>query len=182
MGSVGRDRVRQALSDTAKFLDSIVDQTMKGINKGQSLNDILHGIKLDEDLLKKPYLRPVYDDPHFIVHNLWRQYCGWWDFNPAHLRPVKDSLLAEEICQLTGGAEKVARRAIDVASKGDLNLAVQLIDYAVKAKPSSRDVHEAAVKIYSLKVAAEPSTMAKGVYRSFLVDSENFLDGTKSNL
>jgi len=118
----------------------------------------------------------VYDDPHFIVHNLWRLYCGWWDLNPAHLRPVKDSVLSKEICNLTGGIEKVLRRVYDVAGKGDLDLAVQLVEYALKADPNRRDSHEAAIKIYGMKEQAEASTMAKGIYRAARADSENFLD------
>jgi len=176
---VGKARIRQALSDTAKFLDSICDQTLDAINKGLPLNEILHTIKLDQELLKKPYLRPIYDDPYFIVHNLWRRYCGWWDFNPAHLRPVKDSVLSQEICQLTGGVEKILRRVHDLADKGQLDLAVQLVEHARKAEPNSRACHEAAVKVYGLKENAEPSTMAKGIYRSAKDDSVNFL---QSNL
>lgn len=50
--SVGCDRVRQALDDTSRFLDSIIEQTLQRINKGQSLNEILHSIQIDQDLLK----------------------------------------------------------------------------------------------------------------------------------
>jgi len=207
--SVGKERVKQALTDTAKFLDSINNHTLAAINRGESLNQVLHTLKLDQELLKvsvhitwsllafligfsnvfvlfssqKPYLRPVYDDPHFIVHNLWRLYCGWWDFNPAHLRPVKDSDLSQEICQLTGGVEKIVRRVHVLADKGQLDLAVQLVEYALKADPNRRDSHEAAVKVYELKVQTEVSTMAKGIYRAAKADSEKFLAKTvKSSL
>ena len=41
---------------------------------------------LDPDaLLARPFLRPVYDDPAFVVRNVWRRYGGWWDGNPARL-------------------------------------------------------------------------------------------------
>ena len=43
---------------------------------------------------QRSYLRPNYDDPTFIIHNLWRLYAGWWDYHPAHLRPAKDADLA----------------------------------------------------------------------------------------
>jgi alkyl sulfatase BDS1-like metallo-beta-lactamase superfamily hydrolase len=96
---------------------------------------------------------------------------------------VKDSVLSSEICQLTGGIDKILRRAHDLTDKGDLNLAVQLVEYALKADPTRRDSHEAAVKIYSLKEETEPSTMAKGIYRGAKNDSERFLKGqVKSTL
>ena len=134
-------------------------------------------------LFQKPYLRPVYDDPHFIVHNLWRLYCGWWDFNPAHLRPVKDAVLSQEICQLTGGIEKILRRVHVLTDKGQLDLAVQLVEYALKANPNRRDSHEAAVKVYTLKEKSEASLMARGIYRAAKADSERFLEqNVKSSL
>jgi hypothetical protein len=37
------------------------------------------------DLLERPYLRPVYDEPEFVVRTVWRLYGGWYDGNPAHL-------------------------------------------------------------------------------------------------
>lgn len=43
---------------------------------------------------QRPYLRPNYDDPSFIIRNLWRLYAGWWDQHVAHLRPPPDADLA----------------------------------------------------------------------------------------
>ena len=40
---------------------------------------LLHGVKLPTDLMEKPYLRPVYDDPRFLIRMVWRRYGGWWD-------------------------------------------------------------------------------------------------------
>ena len=117
------------------------------------------------------------------MHNLWRLYCGWWDFNPAHLRPVKDAVLSQEICQLTGGVEKMLRRVHDLTDKGQLDLAVQLVEYALKANPNRRDSHEAAVKVYTLKEKSEASLMARGIYRAAKADSERFLEqNVKSSL
>jgi len=75
---IGKDRVKQLLSDTAAFLEDVCSQTMTAMNQGMRLADIVKGITIPEHLLEKPYLRPVYDDPRFIVHNLWRHYAGWW--------------------------------------------------------------------------------------------------------
>ena len=37
---------------------------------------------------RTPYLQPVYDEPEFVVRNLWRLYGGWYDGDPAHLKPA----------------------------------------------------------------------------------------------
>ena len=52
LNSVGKERINKALSDTAKFLDSICNHTLAAINRGESLNHIVHSLNLDQELLK----------------------------------------------------------------------------------------------------------------------------------
>ena len=44
--------------------------------------------------MERPYLQPVYDEPEFIVRTVWRLYGGWWDGNPATLKPAPERALA----------------------------------------------------------------------------------------
>ena len=69
---VGEQRVHQALTETAFLLESIVEQTLDFINQGLPLNEILHRVHPPQQLMKRTYLRPVYDEPEFIIHNIWR--------------------------------------------------------------------------------------------------------------
>jgi len=55
-------------------------------------------------------LRPLYDEPEFVVHNIWRLYGGWWDGNPAHLHPPGERAVATEVAELAGGADTLAWR------------------------------------------------------------------------
>ena len=84
----GADRVTTLLGDAAKLLDTIHDQTLALMNEGKTLDQVVAGVKMPLDLLSKPYLQPTYDDPEFLVRNIWRLYGGWWDGDPAHLKPA----------------------------------------------------------------------------------------------
>ncbi len=111
---VGADRVRQALTDTADLLDSLVDQTLAVMNAGGRLDDAIHTVRVPAALEARPYLRPVYDEPEFIVHTVWRQYGGWWDGNPATLKPAPERALATELAALAGGPRVLADRALEL--------------------------------------------------------------------
>src|SRR3954471_19170260 len=124
---VGAERVREALTDTAELLESLVEQTLAMMNEGARLDDILHTVRAPEHLLAKPYLRPVYDEPEFVVRNLWRLYGGWYDGNPATLKPAPDAAIALETAALAGGALRLAARAEELAGEGDLRLACHLV-------------------------------------------------------
>src|SRR4030095_10703430 len=68
----GRERIQHAAGETAELLESLSDQVLALMNQGERLDTILHSVKTPEHLLERPYLRPVYDDPAFVIRNLWR--------------------------------------------------------------------------------------------------------------
>jgi alkyl sulfatase BDS1-like metallo-beta-lactamase superfamily hydrolase len=162
---IGSDRVREALDDTATLLELLHDETLAMMNAGATLDDIVNTVHAPPYLLEKPYLRPVYDEPEFVVRNVWRLYGGWFDGDPAHLKPAPAVTIAREVATLAGGARAVADRALSVADAGDLRLAAQLAEWAALAAPDDADVQRARADVYARRVAAESSTMAKGVFR-----------------
>lgn len=161
---VGGERVVQTLRDTAALLDSLHDQTVELMNKGAGLNEIIHTVKGPEDLLAKPYLRPIYDEPEFVVRNVWRFYGGWFDGDPAGLKPARDAAVADEIAALAGGADRIAARAKELADGGDFRTASHLIETALLAAPDDPSIHGVRTEIYEKRAASEASTMSRGVF------------------
>ncbi|MDH3642055.1 MAG: MBL fold metallo-hydrolase, partial [Gammaproteobacteria bacterium] len=84
----GAARIRAVLTDVAEALELLVAETIKLMNDGAKLNDIIHAVHVPQAVLDKPYLRPMYDEPEFVVRNIWRMYGGWYDGNPANLKPA----------------------------------------------------------------------------------------------
>lgn len=160
----GAGRVREALTDTASLLESLHDQTVALMNEGASLDVVIHTVRAPEALLAKPYLRPVYDDPEFIVRNVWRLYGGWWDGDPSTLKPAPGRELAEEIAAIAGGAARLAERARELSAEGRLRLAAHLAELAAAAAPDDPSAMETASAVYEARAAEEPSTMAKGIF------------------
>jgi len=174
---IGADRVRQALGDTAELLDSLVEQTLRVMNEGGRLDDAIHSVRAPAHLEAAPYLRPVYDEPEFVVHTVWRLYGGWWDGNPATLKPAPERALAAELAQLAGGAGALAERALELlhqaaeAEAGDagaadrsLRLAAHLAESAWLAQPGERAVQEARQAVFTARAERATSTMARGVF------------------
>lgn len=160
----GADRVREALEDTASLLESLHQQTIALMNDGARLNDILHAVQVPAGLTDKPYLRPIYDDPEFIVRNIWRFYGGWYDGDPANLKPAPTAALASELADLAGGADALAARAEALVAAGELRLAGHLAELAVAARPGDAGLHRVREAVNNARVNAEPSLMAKGIF------------------
>ena len=163
---VGADRVEAILTDTADLLEHLHDRTVTLMNEGASLDDVLHGVRAPDGLLEKPYLRPIYDDPEFVVRNVWRLYGGWYDLDPSSLKPARAAELGAEVAALSGGAERLAGRARELAADGNLRLAGHLAELAWKAAPKQAEVRAARAEVNEARAAAEPSLMAKAIFRT----------------
>lgn len=161
----GRDRIRRVLIDVATTLETLVGETLAMMNAGAKLNDIIHTVKVAPEILERPYLKPLYDEPEFVIRNVWRMYGGWHDGNPAHLKPATDASLGGELASLAGGAQVLAQRALEIATSGsDLRLACHLIEFAAGAAPEDKEVHAIRAQVYQKRRDGESSLMAKGIF------------------
>lgn len=173
----GRERIARVLDEIATALETIVRDTLALMNEGATLDTILHTVRVPDDLLERPYLQPVYDEPEFVVRNVWRRYGGWYDGSPARLKPAPDGVLAAELAALAGGASALAARALELADGDELRLAGHLADLAALAAPDDREVHAVRADVYARRRQAETSLMAKAIFGSAASDSRAIADG-----
>jgi alkyl sulfatase BDS1-like metallo-beta-lactamase superfamily hydrolase len=159
----GAQRISRVLTDVAEALEKLVRETVAMMNTGARLNDIIHSVSIAQDVLDKPYLRPTYDEPEFIVRNIWRLYGGWHDGNPANLKPAREAALARELAALAGGANRLAERALSLVAQ-DARVACHLAELAVLAEPDSKHAHAIRAEVFQARRNGETSLMAKGIF------------------
>jgi len=168
----GRERIARVLDEIASALENLVRDVLAMMNQGCTLDEIVHTVRVPDDTLAKPYLRPYYDEPEFVVRGVWRQFGGWWDGAASRLKPSPDAHVATVLASLAGGADVVMARARRAASEGDLRLACHLADIAGWAAPDDPSIHAARSEIYLARRKAEPSLMAKGIFLAAAKDSQ----------
>jgi alkyl sulfatase BDS1-like metallo-beta-lactamase superfamily hydrolase len=169
----GAADVRRALTETAELLESLVDQVVAQMNAGATLDQVIARVRVPEALLARPYLAPIYDEPEFVVRNLWRLYGGWWDGDPARLKPARDAALGAEVAALAGGVGRLTARAAELAAAGELALASHLVELAAHAAPDDAAVHRVRADVYAARARAERSLMARGVFTEAADDSKS---------
>ena len=147
------------------------------MNAGEVLDTIIHSVRVDPDLLAKPYLRPLYDEPEFVVRNIWRQFGGWWDGAPSRLKPSPDAQLAAELADARRGRRPSrSTRAGDAAEPATSGSRRHLADLAGWAAPDDRAVHGVRADVYRARRAAETSLMAKGIFAGAMRESKAVAD------
>jgi alkyl sulfatase BDS1-like metallo-beta-lactamase superfamily hydrolase len=171
MPIVGGARVTQALSDTAEWLEHLVHETVARMNAGATLDEIVHDVTPPRHLAERPYLQAIYDEPGYVVRNIWRLHGGWWDGVASHLKPAPERALGREVAALAGGLTPLLDRARALLATGDLALASHLVDWAVAAEPDSRSAHDLRARIYETRAADATALMTRGIFSSTAADS-----------
>jgi len=162
----GAARVRAALTDTAAYLRSLVEQTLTLLNRGVTFDQIILRVQPPKELANRAYLQPVYDHPEFIVRNVLRYFGGWWDQNPAMLMPASYDAQAAEIVRLAGGPAALVARARALAANGNLRLACHLADWAARGAPDDAEALQAQAELFNARADEQESLMAENIFRA----------------
>ncbi len=171
----GKERIATTLRNAAALLRSIFDQTLEMMNAGLTLNEILHSVKAPEELINLPYLRPVYDEPEFIVRNVWREFGGWYGGDPAELKPARKDALARELLSLIADKRTFISRVEELSDSpvdADQRLAGHLAELAYRADASDPDARALRARVFRRRAELELSLMSKGIFNSAAMEAE----------
>ncbi len=165
---LGAEAVRDACLDTARALRWLHDEVVRRLNAGMWAEQILAEVNaLPPELASKPYLRPIYGCPTFVVHGILRRYGGWFDGNPSHLFPARSAAIAKEVVTLAGTVP-LLRRARDLQQNGDVQLALHLVDFILDASDAAAAAEALQLKseLLEARAALEPSFIARNILKN----------------
>jgi len=168
----GKERSAQVLRDGAAVLEHLVRECLALMNRGATLDQVLHAVTAPAKYLSKPYLHAQYDDPEFLVRAIYHLYAGWFDGHAAHLKPAKAADLAAELAHLTGGADRLAARASVLAEQGNTRVAAHLAELASEAAPDDKSVQAVRARVLQTCIEREGSLMGKAFLAVYRRDAE----------
>ena len=152
------------------------------MNQGKSLNEVFHQVKIPTEIQKKPWLRPVYDDPKFLIKMIWKRYGGWWDGEYDRLLPDTRENEAKEWVDLCGGTDLIIDKALENLRKKKIELAAHLIEVAYYADKQNKKLHAARKEIYSSFSKIQDSSMARNILNhAALSSNEQKRDSASEN-
>ena len=158
---LGAEEVRGVLTDYRDAVRYIHDETVKGMNRGLTPDELAATVRLPERLANKDYLRPFYGHPEWGVRSVFAGYLGWFDGNPTNLFRLPPREEAERFAELAGGVENLrsaARGALDGGDGADAQWAAQLADRLLVLDPRDEDAKN--VKADALTELARRSVTA----------------------
>ncbi|MEI7248195.1 alkyl/aryl-sulfatase [Pectobacterium carotovorum] len=138
----GTADVKAALTAYRDGIKSIWDQTMAGIAKGMTPDELVQTVKLPPELAKNPYLQEYYGSVAFTVRGIYVQQAGWFDGNATHIYPLTEKDRATRLLAMTGGQATMLKSAEKALSSGDFQWAAEQADYVLAVEPHNSEARK----------------------------------------
>jgi alkyl sulfatase BDS1-like metallo-beta-lactamase superfamily hydrolase len=161
----GKDNIDAILANYARAIRYVHNETVKGINEGLTVEQIRQRVHLPDDLKGLPYLQPFYGRVEWSVDGIYKEYTGWYDFDPAHLNPGPKAKLDQALVDASGGPVTILKRASQALEAGDSQLALELAEVVLGADSSNAEAHTIAYKALDKLANAAINTVERNIYR-----------------
>lgn len=158
--------IRNCLLKSAQYLYFIQDHVVACLNKSMILEDTINSLKLPDELMNSKWLPPVYGHPVFIARSIFKRYAGYYSGHPAELFPPDYADVGREVVHLSGGADAIMRRIVQLREEGRMALACQLAEWLVEAIPDSADAWGLYGLMFKNRAEAEVNVQARGCWNS----------------
>jgi len=167
--------INELLSVNIELLNYLEDSVVRAANEGHNLEQMVEEIQLPPHLADGPYLKQVYSRREFAIYNIWRRYCGYFDFSPSGLLPRPRREVAGVVRQLIGNDQAILSRAEELMRQGQLQLALETLDVILKVDYEDRAARKLRHEILRKMVETDECLMSRNVWVHYLEEDESFL-------
>lgn len=119
----------QMLLNYAEAIQFVLDETVNGMNKGLTPDELVLSVQLPAHLRNLSYLAEYYGSVPWTVRSVFSGLLGWFDGNPSKLVPLPPKDEARRMADMAGGTDKLLERAEAALKDEDYRWAAQLCDY-----------------------------------------------------
>jgi len=172
---IGRERILRTLTDYRDAIQFVHDQTIRGMNRGLTPNELVERVKLPGRLAEKPYLKEYYGSVALSVRGIFDNYLGWFSGNPTDLRPLDPYQKALHLASLAGGAENLMDNAKKAVSQGDYQWALFLTEQLTRLMPQDKDVKQLRALVLRRLASKEINAPARNYYLTSALEVEGKL-------
>lgn len=130
---IGRNNVQEVLSNYRNAIEYVLTETLKGMNKGLTADELASTVKLPEKFAKLPYLGEFYGTVAWSVRSIYNGYLGWFDGNPTNLNKLPPKEYASKMLDLIGGEAKIITEIKKALVNQEAQWAVELCDLLISA-------------------------------------------------
>lgn len=135
----GTQTVQETLKNYRDAIESVLLQTLDGMNQGLTIDQLAENVKLPETLANLPYLGEHYGSVEWTVRSIFNAYAGWFDGNPTALHPLTASQNASHTIRMMGGVNTVLQEIQSAIATSEYQWGMQLCDLILQLPAASHE-------------------------------------------
>ncbi|EGQ7943915.1 alkyl/aryl-sulfatase [Vibrio cholerae] len=165
----GNDNINHFLRKQRDMYGYIHDQALRLANHGVTINEIQDEFHVPDVLAHEWYNRGYHGSYHRNAKAVINKYLGYFDMNPATLRPLAPTDAAPKYVAAMGGMDNVIKLGKEAFDKGEFRWCAEIVDKAVFAEPSNKQARYLQADCleqlgYQSESAGERNTYLMGAY------------------
>ena len=169
----GQEEVYETLTAYRDAIEFVHDQTIRGINRGLTPDELVDAVKLPPHLAAHPYLQEHYGKVEWSVRGIFNGYLGWFDGDAATLEPVSPEQRAKRLASLAGGPDGLLKAARDAVGQEQYAWAAELATHSLRIEPGSSEAKQ--VKADALRALGRSQVNANA--RNYYITQALELEG-----
>lgn len=138
----GADEIVAAATDARDAIQFMWDQTVRGLNRGLSLGELIEFVQLPARFERTYFTQQHYGLVEHHVRQIHAGLRGWFDGDESTLFPLPTAERSRRLIAGFGGADAVRTQADTALAEDDLRWALELSSWLVRADPDDGDDHE----------------------------------------
>lgn len=157
----GKEAVHTALVAYGDAIQFVHDQTVKGINEGRTVDEIVSALRLPAHLATHPWLGELYGRVDWSARSIAASYIGFFGGDAAELHPLGPKDRAERLLKLSKSGLDLTTAAKQALDSGDPQWAAELSTSAISLSPD--DTAASDVRAEALRQLAALESSVNGI-------------------
>lgn len=157
----GRDRIHDEVTLARDAIQFLLDQTVRGVNKGMTLGELTSFVQLPEPYGRSYFTQQLYGVAEHHVRQIHNGLRGWFDGDESTLFPLPPAERAIRLVDGFGGAEAVRGEVTAAIARDDLRWALELATWLVRrSADEAPDAVDRQLLADALRAVAQRTTAA----------------------
>jgi alkyl sulfatase BDS1-like metallo-beta-lactamase superfamily hydrolase len=178
----GAAMINEIATDYRDAIQFVHDQSLRGINRGMTPDELAQSVVLPAHLARSPYLQEFYGKVSWSARSMHSGTLGWFSGDSAHLQPLPPTAQARMIADISGGEARLLDHAQRYLEKGNAQAALELSGHAIRLNPGNSEARAIRIRALTLLGEREENANARHYYLTEALEMrDRFVAKTRIN-
>jgi alkyl sulfatase BDS1-like metallo-beta-lactamase superfamily hydrolase len=166
----GKDWIQAQLEKFIDFHSMIIDQSLRGILKGLSADELRYFVHVPPSL--QGITQNYGESLTWYPPSVYNEAMGWFSGDAADLNPPPADFVNKRLVSMLGGSRRIIHAIDEAESRKEWAWALQLANYLYKSDPSNSDFRQRKAGLLRKHAELTSSSIAHNFYISQALNLE----------